>query len=96
MNPQPAIIAHVFATDPTNAVGRLVHLALAAIADERGHVETTVHTLEHMTGLMPIAIEAALGHNSMNRVLFPAAATLVDGIVTVDLETGAAAAEVRL
>ena len=85
MNPQPAIVAHVFTTDPTTPVARLVHLALAAIADETGHAETTIHTLEHMTGLIPIAIEAALGHNSLDRVLFPGAITLADGIVTADL-----------
>lgn len=89
MNPQPTIIASVFATDATNPVARLVHLALAAIADETGHVETTVHTLEHMTGLLPDAIEVTLGHNRLDQVLFPAGVTLVDGIVTADLPTGA-------
>lgn len=85
MNPQPHVIAHVFATDPTAPVARLVHLSLAAIADEHGHAETTVHTIEHMTGLLPIAIEAVLGHNSTNHVLFPASVTLVDGVITADL-----------
>lgn len=85
MNPTPAIIAHVFTTDPANPVARLVHLALAALADEAGHVETTVHTLEHLTGLIPLAIEAALGHNAANVPMFPASVELTDGVVVADL-----------
>lgn len=85
MNPSPAVIAAVFTHDPTTPVARLVHLALAALADEAGHVETTVHTLEHLTGLIPIAVEAALGHNSLDRPLFPGAIELADGVVTADL-----------
>lgn len=89
MNPIPAIVAQVFTTDTRSPVARLVHLALAAIADEHGHVETTVHTIEHMTGLMPEAIAIALGHNRLDQVLFPAGVTLVDGLITADLLTGA-------
>lgn len=89
MNPIPAIVALVFTEEAVNPVARLVHLALAAIADERGRVETTVHTLEHMTGLLPTAIEAVLGHNRLDQVLIPGAITLADGIVTADLTTGA-------
>lgn len=89
MNPQPHVIAHVFTRDardtPFAPAARLVHLALAALADEHGHAETTVHTLEHMTGLLPIAIRATLGHNHANHVLFPASATLTDDIVVADL-----------
>lgn len=86
MNPVPAIIAHVFTQDPCTPIDRLVHLALAAISDEKGHVETTVHTLEHMTGLSALAIEITLGHNLTDMPLFPAAVTLSDGIVLADLE----------
>lgn len=91
MNPHPPIVAAAFADAPTPVppAGRLVHLALAALANDAGHVETTVHTLEHLTGLLPLVIEAALGANHMNVPLFPAAVTLVDGIVTADLPTGA-------
>lgn len=88
MNPIPAVVANVFKTDAKAPVARLVHVALAAIADERGHVETTVHTIEHMTGLMPEAIAIALGHNRLDQVLFPAAVTLIDGIITADLPAG--------
>lgn len=85
MNPTPTIITHVFTTDPTNPVARLVHLALAALADEHGHVETTVHTLEHLTGLIPLAIEAVLGHNAADVPMFPASVELTDGVVVADL-----------
>ncbi|WP_309129458.1 hypothetical protein [Microbacterium sp.] len=88
MTPSPLVIATVFTTDPTTPVARLVHLALAALADDRGHVETTVHTLEHMTGLMPIAIEAALGNNSIDMPLFPGTIDLADGVVVADLLPG--------
>lgn len=86
MNPHPAIVATVFASDPVTPVARLVHFALAALADDRGHVETTVHTLEHMTGLLAIAIEAILGVNHLGMVLIPAAVTLDDGIIVADLD----------
>lgn len=90
--PQPTVVSAVF-TSPeeatTGPVGRYVHLALAVLANDAGHVETTVHTIEHMTGLPTVAIEAALGHNVYNRPLFPAAVTLRDGIITADLPTGA-------
>lgn len=85
MTTHPGNITAVFTHEPSTPVARLVHLALAAIADEHGHAETTVHTLEHMTGLIPIAIEAALGHNAINEPLFPAAIALRDGIVVADL-----------
>ena len=92
MNPQPQIIAHVFTTDTQNPVARLVHLALAALADEKGHIETTVHTIEHMTALRDEAIEIVLGHNHANMVFIPAGVTLVDGIITADLLPPAALA----
>lgn len=85
MNPHPVVVATVFTADPTNPVARLVHLTLAALADERGHIETTVHSLVHFTGLLPEAIETVLGHNHVNRPLFPASVSLVDGVVVADL-----------
>lgn len=92
MTPHAPVVSAVFTTPDeatTGPVGRYVHLALSVIADDAGHVETTVHTIEHMTGLPTVAIEAALGHNVYNRPLFPAAVTLRDGIITADLPTGA-------
>lgn len=92
MTPPPLVVTAVFTgtTEHTvGPVGRYVHLALAIIADETGHVETTVHTIQHMTGLPEVAIEAALGHNALERPLFPGTVTLTDGIVTADLPTGA-------
>lgn len=89
--PQPPVVSAVFHDDETEIrpAGRFVHLALSVIADEHGHVETTVHTLEHMTGLLPTVIEAALGFNPFNKPLFPASVTLTDGVVVADLPTGA-------
>lgn len=91
LSPHPAIVSAVYTTPaaPGGPVGRYVHLALAVLADEAGHIETTVHTLEHMTSLPTLAIEAALGHNALNRPLFPASITLVDGVIVADLPTGA-------
>lgn len=83
MNDQ--IIAAVFAADPSGPAARLVHLTLATMADEFGHVETTVHSLEHMTGLLPVAIEAVLGFNDLDRVLIPGAVSLVDGVIVATL-----------
>lgn len=92
LTPHPPVVSAVF-TSPeqatTGPVGRYVHLALSVLADDAGHIETTVHTLEHMTGLPTLAIEAALGHNALDRPLFPAAITLVDGVIVADLPTGA-------
>lgn len=85
MPTHPQNIANVFAQDTKHPIARLVHVALAAIADEHGRAQTTVHTLVHMTGLLPIAIEAVLGHNPLNQALFPGDVHLVDGIVTVAL-----------
>ncbi|MEJ1087030.1 hypothetical protein WDU99_01720 [Microbacterium sp. Mu-80] len=85
MNPSPLVIAAVFTTEPNSPIARLVHLALAALADESGHVETTVHTIEHLTGLLPIAIEAVLGNNAADVPLFPASVDLTDGVVVAHL-----------
>lgn len=85
----PALVAHVFSSDATNPAARLVHIALASIADENGHVETTVHTIERMTGLLPSAVEIVLGHNHLNHPLIPVGVSLVDGVIAADLTTGA-------
>jgi hypothetical protein len=89
LTPHPPVITAAVALEVTGPVGRFVHIALALIADENGHVETTVHTLQHMTGMPKISIEAALGFNSLDKPLFPATVSLVDGVVTADLPTGA-------
>lgn len=90
LTPHPAVVDAVFTdADYVRPAGRFVHLALAVIADENGHVETTVHTLEHMTGLIDTVIEAALGFNPLDEPLFPAEVTLTNGIVYADLPTGA-------
>ncbi|WP_449408041.1 hypothetical protein [Microbacterium maritypicum] len=90
ITPHGAVIDAVFTTsDEIRPAGRFVHLALSVLADEAGHVETTVHTLEHMTGLLPTIIEAALGFNPLNEPLFPGNVTLTDGIIVADLPTGA-------
>ena len=92
MTPHPTVVTSVFTTkaeQPVPPAGRFVHLALAVLADDKGHVETTVHTLEHMTGLNPTVIEAALGFNALDRPLFPGAVNLTDGIVVAGLPTGA-------
>lgn len=88
MTPNPALISHIFSTDSTNPAARLVHLALAAIADEGGHAETTVHTLHHMTGLLESIIEIVLGHNRTHEPLLPASIKLADGVVIAELATG--------
>lgn len=92
LTPHPAVITAAISTKAENVtgpVGRFVHIALALIADEHGHVETTVHTLEHMTGMPTQSIEAALGFNALDRPLFPGNINLTDGIVVADLPTGA-------
>lgn len=92
LTPHPPVVTAVFRDNPdtmASALGRYVHMTLSLIADENGHVETTVHTLEHMTGLQPTVIEAALGFNPAERPLFTGTVTLVDGIITADLPTGA-------
>jgi hypothetical protein len=84
MNDQ--IIQAVFTADPAaGPAARLVHLTLATMADEFGHVETTVHSLEHMTGLLPVVIEAVLGFNDLDRILVPGTVTLADGVIVADL-----------
>lgn len=92
MTPHPTVVTSVFTTKdehPIAPAGRFVHLALAVLADDKGHVETTVHTLEHMTGLLPTIIEAALGFNALERPLFPASVALADGVIVADLPTAA-------
>lgn len=93
LTPHPGVVTAVFTDgpDPVSPAGRFVHMTLALLADEAGHVETTVHTLEHMTGLLDTVIEAALGFNPLERPLFAGAVTLTNGIITADLPIGGGA-----
>lgn len=79
-----AVLEHT----PASAPARLVHLALAATADENGHVETTLHSLEHITGMQADWIGGILGlYRRRGKVLIPARVAFDNetGLVTVDL-----------
>jgi hypothetical protein len=76
-----AVLEHT----PASAPARLVHLALAATADENGHAETTLHSLEHITGMRADWVASILGQNELGTILIPAAVTFADDVVKVDL-----------
>lgn len=78
-----AVLEHT----PVSAPARLVHLALAALADEHGHVETTLHSLHHVTSMAEAWVGSILGLNELGTVLIPGAVTFNNdaGTVTVDL-----------
>lgn len=84
------ILTTILSTDAgtRGPAARLVHLTIAALAiqNDSRRVETTVHTLAHLTGLLPVAVEAVLGHNALELPLFPATVQLDDDIVTVQLD----------
>ena len=78
-----AVLEHT----PISAPARLVHLALAALADEHGHVETTLHSLHHITGMAEAWVGSILGLNELGTVLIPAAVAFDNdrGAVIIDL-----------